>query len=90
MSKYKYEKEFMFSDRKADEVSLFLKDAGSLDISQIKDEKKNTVVHQCASEGEVDSLKCYINFMREQWNKTTKTFAEVNEKIRKWVNEQNL
>ncbi len=51
MSKYKYQKEFIFSQRKLDEVKRFLKDKPNTDLTQIVDDKNNTVLHQCAYQG---------------------------------------
>jgi ankyrin repeat protein len=49
----------MFSDKKLELVKLFLKDANNLDITQIRDDKQNTVLHQCAFQGNVATMVCY-------------------------------
>lgn len=59
MSKYKFEKEFMFSDKKLADVKFFLKDANNLDITQIRDDKQNTILHQCAFQGNISTMVCY-------------------------------
>ena len=101
MSKYKYERQFIFSDKKLSAVKLFLNDLKNVDISKIKDDKLNTVLHQCAYQCSLEIMQLYVEFMKIYWknpliggalnsvSKTFKTQAEINQALYIWVNEQN-
>ena len=66
MSKYKYEKEFMFSTHKPEEVELFLETEDiPLDLPAIRDNNKNTVIHHAAYHNQPKVLECYLKYYRK-------------------------
>lgn len=95
MSKYRYQREFLFAQRKIDEVRRFLKDKPNTDLSQVMDDKSNTVLHQCSYQGSLIVMKEYVNFMRIYWrnNNTNKQASsnqiDVNNRVQLWVNQKN-
>lgn len=60
MSRYKNEKEFMFCERKVDDVRHFLEDKRNTNIAEIKDDKLNTVLHQCSYQGSLPVMRLYV------------------------------
>jgi hypothetical protein len=66
MSKYKYEKEFMFSNKKLEEVELFLEnEEHPLDLPNIRDNCKNTVIHHTAYHNQPRLLELYLKYYRK-------------------------
>ncbi len=78
-----------------DEVRRFLQDKPNTDLSQVMDDKSNTVLHQCAYQGSLPVLKEYVNFMKIYWRNNNSSDqsrlveAEINFKLKRWVDQKN-
>lgn len=78
MSKYKYEKEFMFSNRRLEEVQLFLENEEQpLDLLAIRDNHRNTVIHHTAYHNHLRVLEHYLKYYRKNLENNRLTLHEI-------------
>ena len=90
MSKYKYEKEFMFSSRRLEEVELFLEnEEGILDLPAILDNHKNTVLHHTAYHNQPRVFELYLKYYRKALEIAHFSPSEIKLQTRLFLDEAN-
>ena len=63
-SRYNQERKFLLSEeRSKDDINVFLKQQPNLDLTLVKDQKKNSVLHFCSFQNKEDIIKIYVKYM---------------------------
>lgn len=59
------EVDFLFTTTSPQKIQLFLEQNPNIDISKLRDEKRNTVLHQAAFQNNLPVIKLYIDYVRK-------------------------